>query len=487
MALEAKARMNGTIGLHQLLIGIGLLFFASVLVESFRNTAGMTGSSLVAAFLLFGGLAVYIPAGYAVGKIRSSKWFAAGLAVVALIPRIVWILAIDSPPISDFLDMYMAAQQAAAGDFSFSSSPYFTRWVHQTGFTLYEALILALTGGSIVSLKVLNAVYQAATAVAVYRIGSWLFGEGCGRAAALTYASYVPLIMMCSVLTNQHLSTLLMALGCCFAVRHGGESRIGGIAAGSFFAFGHLIRPTGTFFLGIFVIYALLLAVDWEKGRIRIRLRPLVWQAAGACIAFMLIVQACNFALIRTGITDGPITANPEPYWKFMVGLNPETTGGWSWEDDRYALQFPLGEERNQAELERLRERLASKKDVLLLISRKWSAMWGGEDSAAMWSLGELELPQLAKRLAYAERAQYMATAALGAASMVLLLCRKGQGQHSMAGPGLAFVLMLLLGYAALHAIIEIQTRYRHDIMPYFVLMASIVFAARRKKGNGLL
>lgn len=42
--------------------------------------------------------------------------------------------------------MYNSAIQATKGDFSFAQDDYYTSWVYQLGFTMYQAFIIKLFG-----------------------------------------------------------------------------------------------------------------------------------------------------------------------------------------------------------------------------------------------------------------------------------------------------------------------------------------------------
>lgn len=55
-----------------------------------------------------------------------------------------------------------------------------------------------------------------------------------------------------------------------------------------------------------------------------------------------------SYSLIATGVTQYPLSSR-DPYWKFVVGFNPETTGGFSFPDHK--LVFNIRLERNVSKL----------------------------------------------------------------------------------------------------------------------------------------
>lgn len=454
------------VGISKLIIAIGALFFLGASIFAYLNTFSTFKSYLTAS--LFIGVSIF--GTLLIAYLLKNKWFTRNrffllLIVLAVGLRLAWVLKIDTPPVSDFLDMHSAALSAARGDFTFGQSEYFTRWVYQLGFTMYEAGIIKLFGEPIRILQLFNIAFNVGTAVIVYLAASRLFNEFCGKMASLLYAVYVPHIIMCSVLTNQHLSTFLYTLGCYLLIRTGVERLPirSGVAIGICFALGNFVRPMGSFFLIGLAVYLL-----WFQFR-KENVLPILKKGVAVFAVYFILTQAASYLLIATGITNYTL-ANREPYWKFMVGFNPATTGGWSWEDTEYVTKFPIGEERNEAELALLKQRLENKAEVIQLMKKKFILMWGSEDTAPQWSLYGMERWDLVRILTKAERVEYVLVMLFGFIGMLLLL-------RSVEKPGPTWMLVLVLGYAVLHLVIEIQTRYRFDILPFvFILQSYGVF-----------
>ncbi|MFC3800644.1 ArnT family glycosyltransferase [Cohnella sp. GCM10012308] len=392
------------------------------------------------------------------------KTFLVLLVVIGLGLRIGWICINDASPRSDFLFLYNAAREAAGGSFGFADSAYFTSFPYQFGFTMYEAAIIRLFGDSLIVLKVFGAIFNMGTAVILYFTGARLFNETCGRLASCFFAFYLPNILMCSVLTNQHLSVFLFFLGCSLLLKRRG-SLLSWLWAGIAIGLGQLIRPIGVVYLSGIVLFALLEV--WKK--LREGRRRKAWRQAGMLLAmigiYATIQWAANASLQNAGITHQALS-DGDKYWKFMVGLNSETNGGWNKEDAQYANGYAYGEERHQAELLRIKERLENKTEVLSLMGRKLVLMWGSGDSSAYWSLEGTGRVQLERSLSLAERPQYVVFCGF-ALFALLALWRAGMYR----GP-LLYILLLLI-YAGAHLAIEIQTRYRLDLMPAVMLLVS--------------
>lgn len=103
------------------------------------------------------------------------------MLLAAFLLRLLWIILVPTEPVSDFALLYEAAVSAAEGDFSFTEESYFTKWVYQLGFVMYEAAVVQLFGDTIFILKFLNVLYSTAIVWFVYRTGKLFFNETVGR------------------------------------------------------------------------------------------------------------------------------------------------------------------------------------------------------------------------------------------------------------------------------------------------------------------
>jgi len=361
--------------------------------------------------------------------------------------------------------MYTAATSAASGNFSFNADEYFRAWVYQMGFTMYEALIIKLVDHPLLILKLINILLGIGTALLVYFSATRVFNEFTGRIAALFYAFYIPNIIMSSVLTNQHMSIFFFMLGCTLLIYKGLDTRFRWIFIGLSFAIAQIMRPIGTVYLIAIAVYVLLFHLIPAIKLNRKQWASISAKLTGIIAVFYLVQTLVSSAFIYAGFTPYPLS-NREPYWKFMVGMNQATSGSWSMEDATYVLQFPLGEERDQAELEVIKERIADKPAAIAFIIKKIPIFWGSPDGSTVWSLWEMNEPKLDMWLNAIERAMYISMSLFGVFALFALF-RERINHQSL------FFLILLLGYAAVHLLIEIQSRYRFDLMPVFIILQS--------------
>lgn len=448
----------------RLFLTVGSLFMAVTFISAFAFQVDAYGSFIQALASTFSCALIAVLAAYVLNRRLNRKLYLVLLVVVGLAARLIWILYNDAPPSSDFLFLYDAAREAASGRFGFTDSAYYVSFPYQLGFTMYEAGLIHLFGSSTIVLKVIGALFNLGTAIILYFTGARLFNETCGRIASSFYAFYLPNILMCSVLTNQHISIFLFFLGVSLLLKRRG-ALLPWLLAGLVFGFGNLMRPIGIIFLAGVVLFALLEV--WKK--LREGRRRKAWRQAGMLLAMIGIYAAvqwsANASLQSAGVTQHVLSGG-DKYWKFMVGLNAKTDGSWNAEDAKYANGFAFGDERHAAELERIKDRLADKSEVAALMGRKLVLMWGAPDSSAYWSLQGTGRWQLERSLGMAERPQYVILCGFALFAMIALW-RAGMYR----GP-LLYILLLLI-YAGAHLVIEIQTRYRLDLLPAVVLLMS--------------
>ena len=113
-------------------------------------------------------------------------------------------------PVSDFKTMFEAAQHTIRGDFTYNQDVYFSTWAYQTGFVLFEAMFLKLYN-SIWTLKIVNCLIGAGTAVLVYKISQILWeDENVAQIVSLVYSVFA---LHAAVLTNSHACAFFSFLG----------------------------------------------------------------------------------------------------------------------------------------------------------------------------------------------------------------------------------------------------------------------------------
>ncbi|MDZ5606565.1 glycosyltransferase family 39 protein [Bacillus pseudomycoides] len=399
--------------------------------------------------------------GYIVNKYISQISFIVLLTILAFSIRLIWIITIPTLIESDFEMLYNSAVQAANGDFSFAQGTYFTTWVYQLGFTMYQAFIIKLFGEGAFPLKLLNVLYCTGTALLIYLITKKVFNEWSGRIAGLLYSLYIPSIMMTSVLTNQHLATFLFYLGFYLLIAKGLSSQYTWIFIGLTLSLGDIIRPLGMLILVAVVIYIFLQGMLGQPKKVIFNSFK---KLSGILIVFYLVHYVISYAFITSGITQYPLS-NRDSLWKFVLGFNHETRGSYSDTDAAHIMSFEIGEKREAEEKRIIKERLADKQEVLALFKNKFALMWGDIDASPYWSLNMEGKEDLKETSLKYERYMYIATMLFGIVSLLSLIATKQKNYYYTP------FCLLIIGYILIHFLIEIQARYRYFIIPSFTII----------------
>lgn len=407
----------------------------------------------------------------------STRQFLALLFVAALLLKGMAAVLIPTQPESDFWKLYDAARQLAQGQNLLNTETYFQRWPYQSGFVAWMAFFIRWFGAGVPFFQLTNALCSAASNCLIYAIVRRFSSEAGARGAALFYLLYPGVYFLLPVLTNQHLSELLLLLAL-WACTHPAEGLRGrclwGGAGGVLLALSNGIRPMAAVILLAAAAFAAMGLLGWISRR-----GETLWATLGpwACflLAYFLSWRLLNAVTILSGLNCLGLT-NQVPEWKWILGLNPTTHGGYSPSDA--AAVFQSGRPVPQAAGDLLRQRLAlSPGDLLELFRDKIRAMWGSFEDPS-WAFTGQVWADLA-RLGWGEQAL----------SLVNKLCRLTSGMYVwislLAGAGAlaqlrrprpfpwtgTLAMLCALAYFAAHLFIEIQPRYRSTMTIFLILL----------------
>ncbi|MCQ5129945.1 glycosyltransferase family 39 protein [Butyricicoccus faecihominis] len=310
--------------------------------------------------------------------------------------RVCIVLLLRPPIESDFSALYAAASQAAAGDFSFQTQPYFSMWAYQSGFVAWQSLFLRLWNDPM-CIKLVNCVLSAGTVVFLYRLALDRVRAEAARAAALLLTLFPGALLLPTVLTNQIASAFFLVLAA-WLLTGRDCTRLGFWRyplAGLALQCGNLLRPEGM----ILLVAVLAWAVFRLLTRNRAELTKQILCGMLALLAVYGAAHAAADAAIRESGLNRNGLHNGNPLWKVVTGLNPETDGAYS-DSDWALLEGTMQEGAPTEETERLEKQLiydrltASPKTLIKLVYHKINRLWVGD--GLVWMLGPfLTQPQL--------------------------------------------------------------------------------------------
>lgn len=254
------------------------------------------------------------------------KYFPILLFITSLILRIFMVLIFNFPQVSDFKTLLDASYLFANNDFSFQNQQYFTMWGYQTGFVIYQGLLLKLFN-SVFILKLLNAIFSSILCVLIYFFGKKICSEKSARMASLLYMIFPFSLYLNTILANHHLSTFLMYIGIFFLIKK--EKSIKDyIIAAVLISLGNIIRPEG-----IIVVFTLILFEIFRLKKDEI-LKTLK-NVGMFLIIYFMIGTLSSFAVEKLGINDEGLRNN-NPKWKFVLGFNSDSCGYYTPSDEKY-------------------------------------------------------------------------------------------------------------------------------------------------------
>jgi len=451
----------------------GLVFFLLAIVNAKR----IDGNFYKYAVLY---LAAVIVFSYLVLKIKNRWLFLIGLSVLSMALRLVWVFTANTQPVSDFSLLNRAANLILESRYSeVKAIDYFNVWVYQLGFSVYCAILYFIFGSNIMVVKVFNAILSTGIAVSIYSIAAKIFDEKAARISSFLYAIYIQSIIFNSLLTNQVVSAFFIYLGILIIVYRSGWFYY--LLSGISIAVGHIMRPEGSF-----TLYIIVIAMVTHNILNLLKKRPMFGEGRNAkstdiismlskiavfVLVFNLTVQLFSFSLKAAGITDYDF-GNRNVYWKFVLGLNPSTNGGYSNEDVKILNEYPVGEELYRAEKEVIRDRLSNKQELIKLMIRKFNIMWTHNDSSIQFIYPGTQLTvKHINHIIGLEKIQFTLLMFLVCLTSFMSLKDKKDQLN------LLIIMMLITANFAVYLLIEIQTRYRYFIVPAFFILSGYCLA----------
>ena len=399
-------------------------------------------------------------------------WLIFGL--LGLISKLIWIIFVPSPAVSDYALMFNSAQEIVNGEQAYLDNIYYKRFPYQLGFTTYQALLLSIVN-SVTFVKIVNVMWCVVASLAVYGIARRCYSQRVAVFALLLHVTLLPILVMSSVLTNQHIAVAWFYIGIYLWLKAGWRSWWLAAAAGAALAIGNIMRPIGIVILAAIAVNAAIRLLYQPVRRTWIEASRVLVTAGSYGVVLLL----ASYLLIQTGISPDGLRNN-DPLWKFVAGLNAEMNGSYSQADEKllnYGYMDPV--ERTEREKVIIVERLTSIRNMIKLPFVKIGKMWA--DFQADWFtfpqksgttfqyLGHpLEFDEVITRYRHFERAVFYVLAVAAFAGIIRLF------RQEFATNDQARLLMLIIGaYTFVHLLVEVQSRYM-----YFMFGILLIFSA---------
>ncbi|MDT0294659.1 glycosyltransferase family 39 protein [Mesonia ostreae] len=372
--------------------------------------------------------------------------------LIALFVRLRLILTIEAPLKSDFVMMFNTANDWLSGNREAFHKSYYNFAVFNIPFTIYLAFFIKYLGG-LLSIKVMNVLWSVGIVFFIYKITKKLFNPQAAIIALFVAALFPPFVVYTAILTNQTISIFFIMMGLYFLIC---KKQL--IYCALFIGLGHIFRPIGTVFILAILAYFIIHFLNHRKIFTKNNIKVLLVSSLKIMIPFHLIMIVISGLFLFFNITKNTLYDNPAPSYKLLVGLNPERTGQWNKND------ADLLKQNNFLDFERLAkqkitERTDKKLEVLNLFEEKFKLMWGKPDEVFFWAN-------------YNSSSKKAITNYFWLTILFFCFCFTISKKPFALGTNTLLIFIALLGFVTAYIFIEVQTRYRYEIYPLFVIFS---------------
>lgn len=446
------------------------------------NTATIQWTIFIISVFIGVGLLIYLTSKI-VNKINifGTKLSVFILMVLTVIPRAIWISLVNVLPQSDFLAYHKFANLIIEG--KVAGNTYISLFPHYLGYSSFLSGFYKIFGSEVIVAQILNVLICCGITALIYIIGKRVFGNEVGIFAALIMVFWPSQVFYVVLISTEALYTFLLLLSVYLFIRILDSKSSIGIAIimliilGMECAITNSIRPFGVIMLTAMGIYYLFF---YKQNFVILKS---VLLSKSVCLAAMFI----GYVVLSSGITGLVHSAVKKDIPKFpagfnmYVGANYKSEGTWNIEDANTLMELikkpgsTPQETHNELigmAIERVKQ--YSIKTDINLIYNKFKTMWAVDHDSLVYIKAGLDKSK-PSRISYEKYERllvkisnyyYYAMLILCAIGVVCLLKRKEINKSLL-------LILLALGIASAHIILEVAGRYHYPAMSIFSLIAS--------------
>lgn len=373
------------------------------------------------------------------------------LFLFSFILRLLIVITINTPVISDFKTMLDASLELVNNTSNYKSMPYFITWGYQMGHVVYQAFLLSIIN-NLLFLKIMNALITSLTIVMIYVISKKLSNEKAAKITSIIYSIFLFPLLLNTVLTNQLLPMLLILVAINLWITYIPKKIFIAFPTGLLLAFSNILRSETIVIITGILVYSLFSMLE-KKDIKKLALSLLILLAT-----YSGVMKLTSYTLQKSNISPSGLE-NKNTAWKFLTGLNIETNGMYSEKD---AEVYAYDEQKTKKELtKRIKE---DYKNYPLLFLKKIKIV--GLNSDLSWSVGHLN-QQTTKILTYLNQLFIYFFFIMSLLSLIPLLKKKYKKAQVL-------ITLITIIYFGVYLLIEVMPRYAYSIQIFEAILTSI-------------
>lgn len=407
-------------------------------------------------------------------------WSAVAIVAVAIVPRILFAIAVKTNPAGDFMTYHLFAGGVATN--TMQSDPalplrYASVFPHTVGFSVLLGSLMRVLSISSSQAAVLIAVFAGAVSSLLTGTIAERVRRGSFLPAGLLFACLPSQIYYTALIATEPAFIMFMLLGVWIITIFIGKSRFSRAywmpaLASLFFAIANAIRPMGLVLAIASIITIAILAYPLLRRRAVERI---------ISCTVLIVVYVLSNAAISAGVEAliGLQTAKSPVGFNLYVGMNAESKGKWCPEDSEVFSQMAgdLSNSPQQIHDEFFKMGLSRFNDtrsrLLTFMFDKFGVMWSEDEESLRYIKSALDHKNsfLALNRSYGPLASAAET--IYFAWILLALFSIGMCWVRRDFPPLAIVpSLIVLGICAVHLILEAASRYHAPALPWIVVLA---------------
>lgn len=373
------------------------------------------------------------------------------LFLFSFILRLLIVITINTPVISDFKTMLDASLELVNNTSNYKSMPYFITWGYQMGHVVYQAFLLSIIN-NLLFLKIMNVLITSLTIVMIYIISKKLSNEKAAKITSIIYTIFLFPLLLNTVLTNQLLPMLLILVAINLWITYIPKKIFIAFPIGLLLAFSNILRSETIVIITGILVYSLFSMLEKKD------IKKLILSLLILLATYSGVMKLTSYTLQKSNISPSGLE-NKNTAWKFLTGLNIETNGMYSAKD---AEVYAYDEQKTKKELtKRIKE---DYKNYPLLFLKKIKIV--GLNSDLSWSVGHLN-QQTTKILTYLNQLFIYFFFIMALLSLIPLLKKKYKKAQVL-------ITLITIIYFGVYLLIEVMPRYAYSIQIFEAILTSI-------------